>query len=178
MHVSHPPSTCMWWARLHAYINVTTSTEFAQNLSMGSLLALYGSTVQCSSIMYVVFLDFFLLLSVSACLKKKTINATMCDTRLKGYYPLAVLNHAMLSVTTICSAHYLRIISYCIFACMGRQRTTVPSDCGLVPRWVLAHQGMACLQYSPTGSRPLPNACRKIEYSDHEYEVGEGVGDK
>ena len=40
---------------------------------------------------------------------------------------------------------------------------------------------MACLQDSQIGSRPLPNACRKIEYySDHmhEHEVGEGVGDK
>jgi hypothetical protein len=41
-----------WWAGLRAHIIMTTFTRFAQNGSIGSLLALYGSTMHSSCSMW------------------------------------------------------------------------------------------------------------------------------
>jgi hypothetical protein len=45
-------SCATWWAGLRAHIYVTTFTRFAQNWSMGSLLAVYGSTMHSKGAVY------------------------------------------------------------------------------------------------------------------------------
>ena len=62
--------------RGYARINVTSFTRFVQYCSMGTLLALYGSTMQCSCTLW-VFWTIFFLLSVPAHLKKKQKTITL-----------------------------------------------------------------------------------------------------
>ena len=65
------------------------------------------------------------------------LNAVQCsnnDTRLKGYHPLAVLNCAMLSVTTICSTrtpslHYLILYFLPVWEGRGRQSHLTAAKC-------------------------------------------------
>ena len=68
----------------------------------------------------------------------------------------------------ICSAccHYIHVFQHTLPVCVGREQHS-----HLTARWALAHQGVACLQDSPTGSLPHQHTCGQIVKGGHEHEV-------